>query len=223
MDPITVFIAEAYNLLRQALNELLARQEDLQVVGEAADGLQMLSGVEALQPDILLLDMQMPRMSGLAVLPRIHARSPRTKILILADFFEEEFVARALQDGARGYMLKTALPTELVKAIRSTHVGELWAQRKLLTRVVENLLRRADELQGFPPELWEVLTEREREVSIRAAQGMTNKEIATQLGISAKTVKSHLEKVFRKLNVRRRTQLSHLPRTSPPRLPGSPP
>jgi DNA-binding NarL/FixJ family response regulator len=223
MDPITVFIAEAYHLLRQGLNELLARQEDLQVVGEAADGLQMLSGVEALQPDILLLDMQMPRMSGLAVLPRIHARSPRTKILILADFFEEEFIARALQDGARGYMLKTALPTELVKAIRSTHVGELWAQRKLLARVVENLRRRADELQGFPSELWEVLTEREREVSIRAAQGMTNKEIATQLGISAKTVKSHLEKVFRKLNVRRRTQLSHLPRTSPPRFPGSPP
>jgi len=128
-----------------------------------------------------------------------------------------------LQAGVQGSVLKTALPTELVKAIHCTHAGELWAQRKLLTRVVENLRRRVDELQAFPSELSEALTDREQEVSIWAAQGMTNKEIATQLGISAKTVKTHLEKVFRKLNVRRRVQLARFPLTLPRTFPASPP
>jgi two-component system, NarL family, response regulator NreC len=223
IDPITVFIAEAHILLRQALNELLARQEDIQVVGEAAEGLQMLCRLEALQPHVLLLDMQLPEMGGLEALLRLRVRSPRTKIVILADAFDEEFITRALQGGVQGFMLKTALPTELVKAIHSTHTGELWAQRRLLTRVVENLRRRVDELQGFPSELWEALTDREQEVSSWAAQGMTNEEIATQLGISAKTVKTHLEKVFRKLNIRRRVQLARFPLTSSPTFPASPP
>jgi two-component system, NarL family, nitrate/nitrite response regulator NarL len=139
MDPITVFIADAHIRLRQGLNGFLAQQEDLQVVGEATDGLQVLSGVEALQPHILLLDVRPPTMGGLEGLPNIGVRSPRTRILILADSFEEEFIMRALQHGVQGCMLKTTLPTEFGKAIRTTHAGELWGQRKLLTRVVENL------------------------------------------------------------------------------------
>jgi RNA polymerase sigma factor (sigma-70 family) len=127
MDPITVFIADAHIRLRQGLNGFLVWQEDLQVVGEAADGLQMLSGVEAFQPHILLLDVGIPRMGGFAVLPRIHARSPRTKVLMLADFVDEELITRALQHGVQGCVLKTALPTEFIKAIRSIHAGELWA------------------------------------------------------------------------------------------------
>ena len=117
MDPITVFIAEAHILLRQALNELLARQDDMQIVGEAAEGLQMLRRLEALQPHILLLDMQLPEIGGLEVCPSIRVRSPRTKIVLLADVFDEEFITRALQGGVQGSMLKTALPTELVKAM----------------------------------------------------------------------------------------------------------
>jgi DNA-binding NarL/FixJ family response regulator len=222
MDPITVFIAEAHILLRQALNKLLAQQEGIQVVGEAAEGLQMLHRLEGLQPHILLLDMELLERGGREALRRIRVRSPRTKIVILADVFDEEIITRALQGGVQGFMLKTALLTELVKAIHSTYAGELWAQRKLLTGVVENLRRRVNELQGFPSERWAAVTEREQEVSIWAAQGMTNKEIATQLGISAKTVKTHLEKVFRKLNVRRRAQLSHCSLSSPPTYPASP-
>jgi DNA-binding NarL/FixJ family response regulator len=195
----------------------------MQVIGEATDGRQVLRRVEALQPDILLLDLRMPKLGGVEVFPSIRVRSPRTKIVILADVFDEEFITRALQAGVQGFMLKTVLPTELVKAIHSTHAGELWAQRTLLTRVVENLRRRVDELQRFPSELSETLTHREQEVSIWAAQGMTNKEIATQLGISAKTVQTHLEKVFRKLNVRRRVQLTRFPLTLPRTLPASPP
>ena len=94
----------------------------------------MLSGVEALQPHILLLDVRMPKMGRLEFLAKIRAKSPRTKICILADSFEEDFITEALQYGARGYLLKTAPPVELVKAICTTYAGELWAHRKLLTR-----------------------------------------------------------------------------------------
>jgi DNA-binding NarL/FixJ family response regulator len=209
MEPITVLIADAHALLRQRLSRSLA-QEDIRVVGEAANGRQVLSGVEALQPHILLLDVRMPKLGGLAGLPKIRAKSPRTKTLFLADFFEEEFIARALQRGAQGCLLKTAPATELVMAVRTTHAGELWAPRQLLSRVVENFRQRIDELQGPLSRMREVLTDREQEVVLWAMQGMTNKEIAAQLGVSAKTVKTHLQNVFRKLKVSRRVQLSPL-------------
>jgi DNA-binding NarL/FixJ family response regulator len=210
MDLITVFIAEAHVVLRQGLNRFLAQQNDIQVVGAATNGRQLLPRVEALQPHVLLLDLRLPEIDRLAVLPKIRAKSLRTKILILADFWDEEFVTRALQHGIQGCVLNTAPPTELVKAIRTTHAGELWAPRRLLTRVVEDLCHRVDGLQGSSLALREALTPREHEVVLCAVKGMTNKEIAAQLCISAKTVKTHLEKVFRKLNLRRRGQLSAL-------------
>ena len=210
MDLITVLIADAHAILRQGLSRFLAQQQDMQVIGEATDSRQVLRRVEALQPHILLLDVRMPNMDGLEVLPKIRARSPRTKILILADYFAEDFIARALQGGMHGCVLKTALPTELVKVIRTIHAGEFWVPRRLLTQVVENLRHRVDELQGSAWKLRDILSEREQEVVIWAVQGMTNKEIAAQLGISPKTVKTHLQNVFRKVNVRRRIQLSAL-------------
>jgi len=226
MEPITVLIADAHALLRQRLSRSLA-QEDIRVVGEAANGRQVLSGVEALHPHILLLDVWMPKLGGLAGLPKIRAKSPRTKTLFLTDFFEEEFIARALQRGAQGCLLKTAPATELVMAVRTTHAGELWAPRQLLSRVVENFRQRIDELQRPLSRMREVLTDREQEVVAWAVQGMTNKEIAAQLGVSAKTVKTHLQNVFRKLKVSRRVQLSPLspslassaPRAAPQRPP----
>ena len=154
--------------------------------------------------------MRMPKMEGLKVLPRIRAKSPRTKILLVADSFEECFIASALQDGVHGCVLTTTSPTELAKVICTIHAGEFWVQRKLLTQVVSNLRQRVDELERSPSKLLDVLSDREHEVVIWAAHGMTNNEIATQLGISAKTVKTHLQNVFRKLNIRRRVQLSAL-------------
>jgi DNA-binding NarL/FixJ family response regulator len=210
MDLITVFIAEAHIVRRQGVNRFLAQQNDIQVVGTATNGPQLLPRVEALQPHVLLLDLRLPKIDRLAMLPKIRAKSPSTKILILADFCDEEFMARALQHGIQGWVLNAAPPTELVKAIRTTHAGELWAPRRLLTRVVEDLRHRLNELQGSSSALGEALTAREHEVVLWAVQGMTNKEIGTQLCISAKTVKTHLERVFRKLNLRRRGQLSAL-------------
>jgi RNA polymerase sigma factor (sigma-70 family) len=222
MDSITVVIADAHALFRQGLGRSLAQQEDIQVVGEAADGLQVLSRAAALRPDILLLDVRMPKLRGLEVLANIRARSPRTKILILVDSFEEEGMTRALQHGAHGCLLKTARPTELLKAIRTTTSGELWAPRKLLTRLLEHLRQRMEELQRPLSAMWEALSDREQEVVIWAVQGLTNKEIATQLGISAKTVKTHLQNVFRKLEVSRRGQLLRISLSAPPAPPASP-
>ena len=180
-------------------------------VGEAADGRQVLRGAEVLQPHILLLDVRKLEQGGLELLRRIRAKSPRTKVLILADFVEENFIARALQHGAHGCALKTAPPTELIKAIRTIHAGEFWASRKLMTQVVENLRARVDEFQGSLSNMREVLTDREHEIVIWAAQGMTNNASATQVGISAKTVKTHLHHAFRKLHIRRRGQLPRFP------------
>jgi DNA-binding NarL/FixJ family response regulator len=210
MDPITVLIADAHAVLRERLSRFLRQQNDIQVVGEATNGRQVLDRVETLQPHILLLDLHMPKMGGLEVLPQIRMKSPRTKILVRAEYFAGDFIARGLQDGVHGCVLKAAPPTELLKAIRTTYAGEFWVQRRLLTRVVEDLRLRVDELQGSAWKLRDVLSDREQEVVIWAVQGMTNKEIAAQLGISAKTVKTHLQHVFRKLNVRRRVQLSAL-------------
>jgi Response regulator containing a CheY-like receiver domain and an HTH DNA-binding domain len=190
---------------------LLAQQDDIQVVGEAADGLQALSLAEALQPNILLLDVQIPEVGGPEVLPKIRARSPRTKVLILSGFFEDGFIAGALEYGAIGYLLKTATNGVLVKAIRTTHAGELWAQRKVLAQVLENLRQRADEQQRPLSEMRKMLTDREYEIVKWVVQGMKNKEIATQLGISEKTVKAHLNNIFSKLNVNRRLQLLRYP------------
>ena len=206
-DPIRVLIAGDHALFREGLRLFLAQQEDMQVIGEAADGSQALRMAETLQPDILLLDVQMPKPGGLEILPNIRARSPRTNVLILSGVLEDAFIAEALQQGAMGYLLKTATHADLVKAIRTTHAGELWAQRKVLTQVLEHMRQEIRELRGPPSELRETLTDREREIVNEVMQGMLNKEIATQLGISEKTVKAHLRNIFRKLKISRRAQL----------------
>jgi DNA-binding NarL/FixJ family response regulator len=223
--PIRVLIAGDYALFREGLRLFLAQQEDMQVIGEATDGSQALRMAEALQPDILLLDVQMPKVGGLEILPNIRARSPRTNVLILSGVLDDTFIAEALQHGAIGYLLKTATHADLVKAIRTTHAGELWAQRRVLTQVLEHMRQQMEhmrqqirELQGPPLELPETLTDREHEIVKWAMQGMLNKEIAMQLGISEKTIKAHLCNIFRKLKISRRAQLFHasLSLRSPP-------
>lgn len=207
MQPISVLIADDHALFREGLAALFQRQDDFQVVGEAPNGRQTLVMAEALQPDILLLDIRMPELGGLEVLPKIREKSPKTKVLILSGNLEEEFITQALQQGAKGCLLKTTAFGDLVKAIRATHVGELWAGRKVLTQVLENLLRKVDDLHVPLSTMRETLTDREQEIVQWVVQGMTNKEIASQLGISEKTVKTHLSNIFKKLNVSRRLQL----------------
>ncbi len=205
MPQITVIVADDHALFREGLVMLLSLQHDIKVVGEAADGLEAVSLVEALRPDILLLDIRMPKLSGQEVLAQIRLKSPSTRPLILSGFFEEEYITEAFHRGAKGYLVKVTTHQDLLKAIRTTHAGELWAERKVLSQVVEGLLQRMEGLTLSA--LRDNLTEREQEVVQWVIQGMMNKEIGAQLGISVKTVKAHLSNIFSKLKVSRRLEL----------------
>src|SRR5574341_2216025 len=136
MDPIKVLIADDHALFREGLRMLLTQESGIQVVGEATQGDEALSMAEALEPDILLLDIRMPKVDGLTVLPKIREKSPRTKVLIVSAFFEDDLIIEAMQNGAKGYLLKETTYKDLVKAIRATHAGELWAERKVLLLVL---------------------------------------------------------------------------------------
>jgi DNA-binding NarL/FixJ family response regulator len=149
----------------------------------------------------------MPNAGVMEIFHNIRSRSPRTNVLILSGVLDDTFIAGALQQGAMGYLLKTATPADLVKAIRTTHAGELWAQRKALTQVLEHMRQHSRERQGLPLEVREALTDRERKTVNWAMEGVLNEQIATQLGISEETVKAHLRNIFRKLKVRWRAQL----------------
>ncbi len=207
MNQITVLIADDHALFREGLRMLLAQDNRIMVVGEAADGLQALSLTEFLQPDILLLDVQMPEVGGLEVLPRIRAKCPLTKVLILSGFPDDELVTRALELGAKGYLLKTLTHKDLLKAIHATYAGEVWAERRLLTQTLESLRKKVRDLHGPLAETRGNLTNREQEVVTWVMQSKTNKEIAAQLGISESTVKTHVGNIFSKLRVSRRLQL----------------
>lgn len=207
MFQIRVLIADDYTVFREGLCLLLAQQPEIEVVGSAADGFQALRMAEALQPDIMLLDIRMPEMDGLEVLRKIREKSPRTKVLVLSGFIEDDLITEALENGAKGYLPKTLAPRDLVKAIRATHAGELWAETKVLAMVFENLLKKVDTPPLPWPEHGGNLTDREKEVVKCVIQGLTNKEIAAQLGISDKTVKRHLSNIFSKLKVSRRLHI----------------
>lgn len=186
---------------------LLAQEPAISVVGEAADGLQAIRLAEALQPDILLLDIRMPGLGGIEALPQIREKSPGTKVLILSGFSEGELMAKALQLGAKGYLSKLLTHRDLIRAIRATYAGEVWAERKVLSEVLESLRQKMQEKNLPLSDMQETLTDREHEIVKWVIQGMTNKEIATRLGISDKTVKTHLSNIFNKLKISRRLQL----------------
>jgi DNA-binding NarL/FixJ family response regulator len=207
MHQITVLIADDHSLFREGLRMLLAQDNNIMVVGEAADGLQALSLTESLQPDILLLDVRMPEVGGLEVLPKIRAKCPMTKVLILSGFPEDELISKALELGAKGYLLKTLTHKDLLRAIHATYAGEIWAERRVLTQILENLRKKVSDLHGPLAETREALTDREQEVVSWVMQGKRNKEIASQLGISEKTVKTHVSNIFSKLRVSRRLQI----------------
>lgn len=207
MPKITVLIADDHALFREGLGKLLAQSDDIQVVGEAADGLQVTDMVEALQPNILLLNPQLARLGGIDVLPLIRRKSPRTRTLILCESSDNDHMINALQLGAKGCVAKTFTHKDLVRAIRAVDNGEIWAERKVLTQVLESLRRKVYGANVPSREMQDTLSDREQEIVKWVIQGRTNKEIAAELGISDKTVKAHLSNIFGKLNISRRLEL----------------
>lgn len=208
MRPIRVVIAADYTMLREGIRRLLASDADLEIIAEAADGSQMQEAVEKFKPDILLLDSSLLR--GLEALALIRNNSPTTRTLILTEDPPEKGLLGYLRAGARGVFSKSETGAILAKAIRVVAADEIWAGRKVLTRVIQELSARAvrdERLRGL---LTSRLTPRELRIAELVARGRNNREIAEKLRLSEKTVKNHLSNIYQKFGLRNRTHLATL-------------
>lgn len=197
-----ILLVDDHALFREGIRALLRPYPDLQVVGEASDGAEALALLEELRPDVVLLDIAMPGMGGLETAPEIARRSPGTRILILSQYDNKEYVHRFLRLGVSGYVLKKAAGTELVAAIRATARGESFLDPSVAGTVIQGFLGGGGEPAGH-----EALTERERQVLTLIAQGRTSKEIAEALTIAVKTVMAHRANLMEKLDLHNRTDL----------------
>ena len=208
---IKILIADDQRLFRQGLKSLLEQEDDLVVIGEAADGQDAFTLAQKLTPDIILMDVEMPKLDGISATQMILERNQNIKILMLSVHNEDERVIAALRAGASGYILKDADHSEFVRIIRSTHAGE-----KITSPFLANLAPTAPRIQGAPEtdedmekEIAErtSLTEREKEMLRLLLQGKSNKEISALTYVSTDTVKSHLQNIYKKLGVKSRLEV----------------
>lgn len=196
---IRVLIADDHTVVRKGIRTLLLTEPGLEVVGEAVDGLEAAALYRSLRPDVLLLDLQMPRQSGLDVIVDLKQEFPDVHILVLTSFADEEAVLTAVQSGALGYLMKDSTPEELVEAIRAVHNGRPYLQPSVAFKFMQAMKR-----PSAPPA--EALTEREVDILRHVAQGQSNQEIADLLIISERTVRTHISHILDKLNLENRTQ-----------------
>jgi DNA-binding NarL/FixJ family response regulator len=197
---IRVLIADDHAVVRQGLRTYLELQEDVDVVAEAADGEAAVREAERHAPDVVLLDLAMPRLDGVAALRALRLKAPEARVLVLTSFGEDDRLFAALRGGASGFLLKDTEPAELVRAIRTAHAGQSTLSPAVATRVVEQLAG------GGRPRALDHLTPRELEVLRLIARGRSNKRIALELGVAEKTVKTHVGHVLAKLDFSDRTQ-----------------
>jgi DNA-binding NarL/FixJ family response regulator len=203
---IRIVIAEENTLFRECLRFILNENENIEIVGEAINGLQAVEVISDLKPDVALVDIIMPKLNGIGVLQAIKRKSPGTKVLILMATMDEEMALEAMKAGARGYLHEIGSVLNLFKGIKAVHEGEVWVERKVMTKFFDTQGAASLGKDERPKKTREALTPREQEVLCLLTKGSTNKEIAQTLFISEKTVKSHLNSIFRKLNVSRRLQ-----------------
>ncbi|GIV67068.1 MAG: DNA-binding response regulator [Bellilinea sp.] len=196
---IRVILADDHRLVRAGIRQLLEKERDIQVVDEVTDGEEALASIEKHQPDVAVLDIQMPKASGIEVTQRVRVRYPHVGILILTAYDDEPYVMAILQAGANGYILKTADSAELVQAVRDVNDGKSILDPTIARKLLPALFQRSERM--IDP-----LTERELDVLRLAAKGYTNKAIGVQLGISDRTVQGHLAHIFAKLQVNSRTE-----------------
>ena len=198
---IRVFLAEDHQVVLRGLEALLKTEREIKIVGTATDGLAALNAVLLHQPDVLLLDLQMPLKSGLQMIPEIRAKSPATKIVVLTSFGDDETIFSAIQAGALSYLLKDCSPNELVQAIRDAHEGIPTLPADIAVRLIREINKPPDQTPTEDP-----LTARELEILRLIARGMTNQEIADKLIISERTVRTHVSNILDKLHLANRTQ-----------------
>jgi len=194
-----IVIAEDQKILREGLKSLLTSTDDFEVVAEAEDGLNALRFVEKYKPDLLLLDLSMPRMSGMSVIRDTKIQVPGTKILILTVHESEEYILEVFNSGADGYCLKDASRSELIMAIKRVLSGNRYISPGISQKVLEGYLKDKETLK--PSSSWDSLTKREREILKLVGEGYKNKEIADYLCVSAKTVEKHRSNIMRKLDL----------------------
>lgn len=201
---ITIFLADDHTVVRQGLRKVLESEAELSVVGEAGSGLDVVDAVDALKPDILLLDLGLPGLHGLEVIRRVAHRTPATRVLVLSMHANDEYVIGAFRNGASGYLLKGADAAELVIAIRRLASGTYYVSPAVSEQVVNALLENPPAVTDDP---YEALSAREREVFQLMAEGYSNAGIASRLFISGRTVETHRANVLRKLGLRSQTAI----------------
>jgi DNA-binding NarL/FixJ family response regulator len=194
-----IVIAEDHTILREGLRALLASHTEFEVVDEAGDGREAVRSAERHKPDLILMDLSMPRMDGMGAIQEIRRRCPETKVLVLTVHKEEEYIVETLAAGAHGYLLKDATHGELVMAIRNVLSGRPYISPGVSKKVIEGYLSGRKTLK--PYSAWGGLTEREREVLKLVAEGYRNKDVAEYLCISVKTVEKHRANLMKKLDI----------------------
>jgi two-component system nitrate/nitrite response regulator NarL len=193
---IKILVADDHPVVRKGLQLCLARQERLKIMGEAVDGDDAVLKTKELRPDVLLLDISMPKMNGLAVTEMLRKEVPETKILILSVHNNKEYILRVIQAGAHGYVSKEASPEELLEALETVHSGAAFFSPEIAQAALNQLVTNGGKKEPFAE-----LTVREREVLVLIAEGKSNKEIASALDVGVRTIETHRERIMRRLNI----------------------
>lgn len=208
-DPIRVVLAEDHQVIRRAFAATLSLEPDITVVGEAADGVEAIEMVRAWRPDVVLMDLQMPRGGGIAAIRRIVAEYPNTQIIVLTTFDTDDLVLEAVSAGAHAYLLKEASEQEILATIRAVKRGESGLSPRIARTVLDGLrsLQPASETSGEEPPA-EPLTAREERILALVAEGRSNRNIAETVFLAEGTVKNYVSRIMEKLNVQSRTELA---------------
>lgn len=215
-DPIRILVVDDHAVVREGLRAFLALQDGFDIVGEAADGEEAIAKAADLEPDVILMDLVMPKLDGVAAMREIRSnrargsQGGRARIIVLTSFLDEDRLLPALEAGAAGYLLKNSQPCELARAVRAAHAGEAIIDPTAAARLLDALSGQDRPRPAAGADALEQLTGRERDVLTLIARGRSNKRIALELGISEKTVKTHVGHVLAKLGVTDRTQAAVL-------------
>lgn len=207
MPETTVLLADDHSVLRSGLKLLLEQSTDITVIGEANDGLHAVNLADRLQPDVVLLDLTMPGMSGLEALEMLGKVSPKSRVLVLTMHDDESYLRRALGAGAAGFILKKAADAELISAIHAVARGDVYIHSTMTRELLDGLIPSDEREEKNENNAWERLSSREQEVLRLVSLGHTNAEIAEQLSLSVKTVETYRARGMEKLNLRSRAAL----------------
>jgi DNA-binding NarL/FixJ family response regulator len=196
---IRILVADDHDIVRAGLKSLLERQEDIEIVGEAADGREVVRSAEQFNPSIIVMDIAMPQLNGIDAAAQILRRDPEIKIIVLSMYADEEFLVRALTAGVKGYLLKDAVQADLLRAVRAVATGRSFFSPAIAQTLAEDYVRQLQN-KGLE-DSYELLTEREREILQLLAEGKSNKEVATVLNVSPYTIETHRMHLMQKLNL----------------------